>query len=264
MDKYLLQKKIEEYSEEIIVLDNYLINRVGIIRTASHIKIGEYYINCVPIELGLFKIKAISVLSEDEIKLFSELENKKRSIHLTFMHPFYSNEIKLFGVIDGISFKPNKERSEQVYIDMTFRQLPLDYNEILVDLIDSKNDTVEFYGNAENGFLNWNHMKLALISDESILCLGEKKYHTKLVYLKPDKAAFLVLDAEIEPEQSVKICVNKKPYTIFLKGVVEKVDDVNTSILIVVVKLEYNFSYVDVIRKLYKEESGSQKEAIEA
>lgn len=136
MDRTVLQRKREQHAERTIRLDPALIERVGLLKNKTHLKIDDYYINCVPYEISLAHCNVVSVLGPREITFFTAYSGTAHNLYLAFDSPIHGREISLYAKARvGTLRQPNPE-SSVCLIDLEFVTVPNDLAEIIVTLVD--------------------------------------------------------------------------------------------------------------------------------
>ncbi len=136
MDRVLLQKKTEEHQDVTLRMDPFLFRRLGIVRNAVHLKIADYYLNCVPFDFSLKQCRAISVLGPREIQTFSEYIGSVHNLNLTLDHPGFSKPISLFIRVRLKGFVQHNPDSNVCIISMDNVTVPNDFTEIFVGVAD--------------------------------------------------------------------------------------------------------------------------------
>lgn len=247
MDTYLLRKKASECSSRQINLDQYLINRLGLIRSKTYIKLGDYFINCIPYSLGLNTIRVVSILDAKEVALFQNMEIPYKKLHMCFMHHLFPGEIQLFGIIHTMEIHNSGNESKQVMIDLTFESLPNDYIEIFVDLCDILDQAHELY-KSEYPWINWQQLNLIHFSDSADLEFAKIRTKAKILQVKTDGIVFAVLDVALQEKMPVHVKLKKDPFQLMLKGeVIHKPVTLGQAQLIQV-KLEQHSSFLLILQ----------------
>jgi hypothetical protein len=136
MDRVLLQKKTQEHQDVTLRMDPFLFRRLGIVRNAVHLKIADYYLNCVPFDLSLKQCRAISVLGSREIETFSAYVGSMHNLNMTLEHPGFSKPISFFIRVRLRSFVQHNPDSNVCIISMDNVTVPNDFTEIFVGVAD--------------------------------------------------------------------------------------------------------------------------------
>jgi hypothetical protein len=136
MDRRRLHQKQSEYADRVLRLDRSLMHRIGLIRNRTHLKIADYFVNCIPYDLSLKKCRVISVLDPKEIEFFSEYRETTHNLHLTIDNAMFGREISMFAKVKLRELRQPNPETSVCLIDLDLVTVPNDLAEILVTLFD--------------------------------------------------------------------------------------------------------------------------------
>jgi hypothetical protein len=136
MDRVLLERKTAEYSDFTLRMHPFAFRKFGIVKNAVNLKIGDYFLSCVPFDLSLTTCRAISILGPQEITFFSEYVGTSQNLNMTLQHPGFSKPISLFIKVRLESFSRNNPDSNVCIISMRCVTVPNDFKEIFVGVAD--------------------------------------------------------------------------------------------------------------------------------
>lgn len=124
---------INLYNDQVLKLDNYIINKMGLVKNRSIIKIDDYQIYCVPYEVSYDKIEALAFLSRDEVVFFSRYINTMQSVSFTFVNTSFGKEVPIFLRINITTFELRDEKNRQCHIGITIKRPSDDYKKIIAE-----------------------------------------------------------------------------------------------------------------------------------
>jgi hypothetical protein len=136
MDRVLLERKTAEYSDFTLRMHPFAFRKFGIVKNAVNLKIGDYFLSCVPFDLSLKTCRAISILGPEEITFFTDYVGTTQNLNMTLQHPGFSKPISLFIKVRLESFNRNNPDSNVCIIAMQFITVPNDFKEVFVGVAD--------------------------------------------------------------------------------------------------------------------------------
>lgn len=226
MDKQTLPELIEKYKDVVIRLNQHLLNKIGLEKNSAVLKINDYYIHCIPYTMSLNGCHAVSVLSEREAAFFGAYLRSLHNFYLEFNHPVLSKKIRLFIRSELKGIRTMNASTKHSVLDISFRTVPVDFQEIMVMLL---GDLESLKAKYENGSLNTRTVDYPVLKDtklerEVMVRFGENERQTARIIRAGFKSITLFLDnipgASFEKGSEFQIEYFMESFSFFGKGTI--------------------------------------------
>jgi hypothetical protein len=122
---------LERFAEQQVSCSQYALQKMGVDRANSFIKIDEYTILCAPFQLGFKRGIFLASLSKQEMTFFQRYLNGLVGVSMTFVQPNRKEPLKLFirGSLAAIGPMKGKDNVGLLVVD--YKNSPDDYVQIL-------------------------------------------------------------------------------------------------------------------------------------
>lgn len=122
---------LARFADQQISCSQYALQKLGIDRAGSFIKIDEYTILCAPFQLGFKRGIFLASLSKQEMTFFQRYLNGIVGVSITFVQPNRKDPLKLFirGSLAAIGPMKGKDNVGLLVVD--YKNSPDDYVTIL-------------------------------------------------------------------------------------------------------------------------------------
>lgn len=257
MDRRRLHQKQIDYADRVLRLDRALMHRIGLIRNRTHLKIDDYFVNCIPYDLSLKRCRVISVLDPKEIEFFGEYRGSTHNLHLTIDNAAFGREISMFAKVKLQEMRQPNPETSVCLIDLDMVTVPNDLAEILVTLFEELDQSRAVYDRAVAGetprslsdvYPAWPHRYGRLErAGETIAAAA------RVITIAPHRARFFVdlPDGAPETETVVEVVFGDSDGQLFVKGKISTVDDSQEvpQCVILTVELEFSAPFVERLSK---------------
>lgn len=259
MDRVLIDKYQKQFNDYSVAMDGYLINKIGLIRQKTYLKIDDYFMSCVPAQIGMQGASVVTILSPKEIEFFSSIETRKKTLHFSFINHLYPSEITLYAHIDISNIKVLNPKTNQVIIQISYRTVPMDYKEIMIDLFLSLEESKTHF-EQDLPLKSWNKLLAVQVDNRAFINFNSTKAAALLLSASPS-TLIISSDNELEKESQVSVELTRKPYQLVLKGLVEDVLQGLGNEYLYRIKLEYSAGFTDLLSSMYELKKAAEKES---
>lgn len=248
MDRRRLHQKQTEYADRVMRLDRSLMQRIGLIRNRTHLKIDGYFLNCIPYDLSLKKCRVISVLDPKEIEFFGEYRGSTHNLHLTLDNALFGREVSMFAKVKVQDLRQPNPETSVCLIDLDLMTVPNDLAEILVTLFDELDQARAIYDRAVAGetprsladiYPSWPYRYGRIERGGETIAAA-----ARIITIAPHRARFFVDLPEGAPEADsvVEVVFGDGDEQLFLKGKISSVEDSQEVPQCVLMTLDCEFS----------------------
>lgn len=136
MDRRRLQQKRADYADRVLRLDRALMERIGLIRNRTYLKLDGHFLNCIPYDLSLKTSRVISVLDSKEVEFFGKYVESTHNLHLTVDNALFGREISMFAKVRLQDLRQPNPETSVCLIKLELLTVPNDLAEILVVLFE--------------------------------------------------------------------------------------------------------------------------------
>ncbi len=254
MDRVLLRPKTEEHKDLVLRMDRYLVRRFGLARNSVYLKVGDYYLNCVPFEISLASCRAIAVFERKEIEYFSDYVGGMYNLHLTIEHEGFSKPLSLFLKVRLECFEQHNPESNVCIINMKNITVPNDFLEVFVGVADEYSAVRALYDDEYGSVpVDLKTFRSTLGSpyftvrtDADATIAGKStRVSSRQIQL------FLDLE-EVELAPGARVDIEFTPLQALVSGTVSEIKESaeTTGFAFVTVDLQFSQSYLAIVRKL--------------
>ena len=184
---------------EMITLNPYMIEKLGLIRNRSMIQTDDYKLACVPCMLSMDSCKVLLILSPREQNIVNQ-GSPNLMFHLEFHVPDYSKPVPLFIRIQMTNFQILNKNKNQCLLTAAYLKTPHIYENILLNYFNQTSRYKELYENAQQNARSFNHREIArskVNKAASIRWESDEKTPVRIIDISLKKAT-LFLDMEKE------------------------------------------------------------------
>jgi hypothetical protein len=260
MDRRRLHQKQSDYADRVLRLDRSLMRRIGLIRSRTHLKIADYFVNCIPYDLSLTKCRVISVLDPKEIEFFSEYRGSTHNLHLTIDNAMFGREISMFAKVKLRELRQPNPETSVCLIDLDMVTVPNDLAEILVTLFEELDQAREVYDRAvaeetprslSDIFPAWPHRYARLERGGETIAAA-----ARVITIAPHRIRLFVDLPQGAPEadSAVEIVFGDAEAQLFTKGKVTASEDSQEvpQCVLLTVELEFSPPFVERLSQAVK------------
>lgn len=258
MDRVLIDRYQKQFNDRTVSMDPYLINKIGLIRQKTYIKIDDYFMNCIPAQIGMQGASVVTILSPKEVDFFTSIDTRQKTLHFSFINHLYPSEISLYAHIEIATIRVLNSKTNQVLIELSYRTVPMDYKEILIDLFLSLEESKSLIDN-ELPMKAWNKLLAVQIDNRTFINLKNVKIAALILSASPSE---LVISAEHEIDENAQLSIEltRKPYQLILKGVVNEAQKGLGSEYSYRILLDYSAGFTDLLSSMYERPSKDNKQ----
>jgi len=186
MDSIVINAKALEYKERTLRITPQLIQELGINKAGVYLNLDEFIVSCMPFDLSLTSARLLSFLSSQELTFFESMKGRPQKLNLSFTPKYSSKPISFFVVCEIISFMKPDPKSPYCFIDLKFKQTPLDLKEILVTYFLDYDAAEKLYANATEIVCDKEQIPLILGAKHAdLMHQGLEAKHLKILSLSP-------------------------------------------------------------------------------
>jgi len=248
-----INKSINKYNDIKLKLDNYIIDKIGLIKNKTCLKIKDYLIYCVPYELTYDSCKVFAFLSPSEVAFFSKFNSSMHSINFYFSAVETNKDTSVFLRIYIETFDMQDVNDKYCSISIKIKSISDIYKEILSRQFDKIEIMKHHYEDPNLNYKIINSEKLKKTDlDYNINYKFDPAYSYKGRILDASLKSIRIFGELSEADKSrenLTVELFNNEINFFIKGNVLKITpskEVN-GIYIIDVNIEFNYGFVDSI-----------------
>jgi hypothetical protein len=189
MEKNKLKWYWKEYSSNIVRLDQFAIQKTGLVQSQTVLKIDNYMIICAPYQISMKKAFLFVILNNRELPFFARYINKLASLKYTFQKELKGIPLKFFVWVIINRISPLKGKENMCLIEVSYKSYP----EALINVIGEfltfqKTLRQHFYKLKDKHVVVNNETSRILKFNDYIECyIGERTVEAKLISLSVNR-----------------------------------------------------------------------------
>jgi hypothetical protein len=133
MDSRLVNERAEGYRDRVIRITPAVMAQLGLEKRGSHLKLEEFFVSCVPFDLGLSKASVLCFLSQNELAFFDKMRDRAHTLNLVCLSPDTGKPAPFFIRCEILAFRKPDPSSPYCFIDLRWKETPFVLKELLVN-----------------------------------------------------------------------------------------------------------------------------------
>lgn len=135
----------ESPAEVSIKVDNYFIRHMGLLSHQTVLKLGEYNLHMVPVQMGSESARLLVVLTAAEVTLFSRFTDQLHTLTLLFEGFEGEDPSRLHIKTNLISITPLPERKDVCLVHLKFKSRPSEYLALIEQFLSEQKVRKEYF-----------------------------------------------------------------------------------------------------------------------
>jgi len=246
----------QKYKQEMIQIDAFSANKMGLIQASTVLKIDKLQLICSPFQLSMQRAILLCVLSAQELPFFNDYKTKLTALKLSFQKPDINNEpLKLVIWTKINQIIPLKNKQNLCMVDLSYKNCP---NDLLVIL----GHYLDMYKLFQNLFVRYKDKTILInpeinkklrFNDYAEATINQKRFKIKVLSIAVNRLVFLMsaVDASVKPGFEFECKLYFQKYRFTVKGVVDTVSIEREKILKLVYTVKFASELVDIIHEYY-------------
>ncbi|HRZ90014.1 MAG TPA: hypothetical protein P5117_11100 [Spirochaetia bacterium] len=132
MDSKVVNERAEDLRDSSIRVTPALLEELGIVKSDTVLRVGDFSVSCVPFELSLSRMELLAVLSEREAEFFQRYLGQSHRLFMTCRPPYGSKPHAFFLTCRISGIRRPSPVSPYCFLGLELVRSPLSYKEMLV------------------------------------------------------------------------------------------------------------------------------------
>lgn len=253
MVKSRLKSYWKEYSSNIVRLDQFTIQKMGLLQSQTVLKIDNYIIICAPYQVSMKKAFLFAVLNKRELPFFLKYISKLASLKFTFQKDLKGIPLKFFVWVIINRIQPIKGKENMCLIEVSYKSYPESLIDIIGGFLVFQKDLLKRYEKLKDRhvFVN-NETSRILKFNNYIEChLGERTVEAKLISLSVNSLTLSIpgIDPNLKEGYEFVSKLYFRTYRFNVKGKIGTIEKNVGGFL----KVTYTIGYVPELTEILRE-----------
>ncbi|MBN1696937.1 MAG: hypothetical protein JW881_05450 [Spirochaetales bacterium] len=243
MVKSKIKSYWKEYSSNIVRLDRFAIQKMGLLQSQTLLKIENYIIICAPYQVSMKKALLFAVLNERELPFFTQYLSKLAALKFTFQKDLKGIPLKFFvwAIIDRI--EPIKGKENMCLIEVSYKSYPEALITIIGEFLAFKANLRKQYEKLKDRhvFVNNDTSRLLKFNNYIECHIGKRTVEAKLISLSVNNLTLSIpgVDPNLKEGYGFVSKLYFQTYRFNVKGTIGSIEKNVGGFLKIIYEIEY-------------------------